>query len=101
MNLVEIKISISLRYGVPCIGFVNKLDRNGGDAFKVLSQLRSKLGHHAALLQLPMGKEANLKGLIDIVGERAMYFDGQYGETLRYEDIPAEFREQVRLNQTT
>jgi len=82
------------RYGVPCIGFVNKLDRNGGDAFKVLSQLRSKLGHHAALLQLPMGKEANLKGLIDIVGERAMYFDGQYGETLRYEDIPAEFREQ-------
>ena len=48
-----------------------------------------------------MGKEANLKGLIDIVSERAMYFDGQYGETLRYEDIPAEFREQVRLNQTT
>merc|ERR1719204_1029125 len=82
------------RYGVPCIGFVNKLDRNGGDAFKVLSQLRSKLGHHAALLQLPMGREANLKGLIDIVGERAMYFDGQYGETLWYEDIPAEFREQ-------
>merc|ERR1719259_735902 len=41
-----------------------------------------------------MGKEANLKGLIDIVGERAMYFDGPYGETLRYEDIPAEFREQ-------
>ena len=50
------------RYGVPCIAFVNKLDRMGGDAFKVLSQLRSKLGHHAALLQLPIGKESNLTG---------------------------------------
>ena len=45
------------RYGVPCMAFVNKLDRTGGNAFKVLSQLRAKLGHHAAMLQIPIGKE--------------------------------------------
>ena len=49
------------RYGVPCMAFVNKLDRMGGNAFKVLSQLRSKLGHHAALLQIPIGKEENFR----------------------------------------
>ena len=49
------------RYGVPCLAFVNKLDRMGGNAFNVLSQLRSKLGHHAALLQIPIGKEENFR----------------------------------------
>ena len=66
----------------------------GGDPFRVLSQLRSKLGHHAALLQLPMGKESNLKGLVDIVNDRAVYFDGEFGETVRYDEVPAEFRQQ-------
>ena len=82
------------RYGVPCIAFVNKLDRTGGDPFKVLGQLRSKLGHHAALLQLPIGKDSGVKGLIDIVRDRAIYFDGQYGETLRYDEVPSDFRQQ-------
>ena len=68
----------------------------GGDPFRVLSQLRSKLGHHAAFLQLPMGKESNLKGLVDVISDRAIYFDGNFGETVRYEQVPAEFRTQVQ-----
>ena len=82
------------RYNVPAIAFINKLDRMGGDAFKVLSQLRSKLGHHAAFLQLPMGRESNFKGLVDVISDRAIYFDGDYGETIRYDEVPTDFRAQ-------
>lgn len=82
------------RYGVPCLAFINKLDRMGGDAFKVLTQLRSKLGHHAALLQFPMGKESNFGGIVDICANRAIYFDGSFGDQIRYEEVPAEHRSQ-------
>ena len=82
------------RYEVPCIAFINKLDRMGGNPFKVLDQLRSKLKHNAALLQLPMGKESNLKGLVDIAKNKALYFDGDFGETVRYDEVPKEFRQQ-------
>ena len=82
------------RYEVPCIAFINKLDRMGGNPFKVLDQLRSKLKHNAALLQLPMGKESNLKGLVDIARNKALYFDGDFGETVRYDEVPKEFRQQ-------
>jgi len=82
------------RYEIPCMAFVNKLDRMGGNAFNVLSQLRSKLGHHAALLQIPIGKEENFSGIIDICQNKAMYFDGPFGESIRYEDVPLEYRAQ-------
>ncbi len=82
------------RYNVPCIAFINKLDRMGGDPFKVMKQFRSKLGHNAAFLQLPIGKESNVKGLIDVVRDRSIYFDGDFGETIRYDEVPQEFRAQ-------
>ena len=82
------------RYEVPCLAFVNKLDRLGGDAYKVLSQLRSKLGHHAALLQMPIGKESDFSGIIDICRNRAMYFDGPFGDKIRLDEVPAEYRAQ-------
>ena len=84
------------RYEVPCIAFINKLDRTGGNPFKVIDQLRSKLGHHAAFLQLPMGKESNLKGLIDIVRNKAIYFEGQFGNEIRCDEVPSEFRQQQK-----
>lgn len=82
------------RYGVPCMAFINKLDRMGANAFKVLSQLRSKLGHNAAMLQIPIGKESGFNGIVDICKNRAIYFDGKYGENVRYDEVPAEFRTQ-------
>ena len=82
------------RYEVPCIAFINKLDRMGGNPFKVIEQLRSKLGHNAAFLQLPMGKESDLKGLIDIPRNRAIYFEGDFGNNVRYDEVPNEFRQQ-------
>ncbi len=82
------------RYSVPCIAFINKLDRMGGDPFRVLGQLRSKLGHNAAFLQLPIGKESDVKGIVDIVRDRAIYFDGSHGQIVRYDEVPQEFRQQ-------
>eukprot|EP00096_Caligus_rogercresseyi_P009759 TRINITY_DN3370_c0_g1_i1.p1 TRINITY_DN3370_c0_g1~~TRINITY_DN3370_c0_g1_i1.p1 ORF type:complete len:742 (-),score=185.93 TRINITY_DN3370_c0_g1_i1:396-2621(-) len=78
------------RYNVPAIAFINKLDRMGGDAFKVHSQLRSKLNINAVLLQLPIGKDSNVKGVVDIIQDRAIYFDGPYGENLVYDSVPSD-----------
>jgi elongation factor G len=76
------------RYKVPCIAFINKCDRSGADPFRVIGQLRSKLGHNAVALQIPIGLEMDLVGLVDLVSMKAVYFDGDNGEIIRNEDIP-------------
>ncbi|KAL1514185.1 hypothetical protein ABEB36_003482 [Hypothenemus hampei] len=80
------------RYNVPCIAFINKLDRMGANPYRVLSQMRSKLKHNAALIQLPIGLEGECKGLIDIITQKAVYFEGNFGEDLRYDEVPQDFR---------
>jgi elongation factor G len=76
------------RYKVPCIAFINKCDRNGANPFRVIAQLKEKLGHNAVALQMPIGLEANLEGVIDLIAMEAIYFDGPNGEDLRTEPIP-------------
>uniref|UniRef100_A0A8C8E7F0 Elongation factor G, mitochondrial n=1 Tax=Otus sunia TaxID=257818 RepID=A0A8C8E7F0_9STRI len=80
------------RYGVPFLTFINKLDRLGSSPTRAVQQLRSKLKHNAAFVQIPIGLEGNFKGVIDLIEEKAIYFDGALGQTLRYDEIPAEFR---------
>ena len=84
------------RYGVPCLAFVNKLDRSGADPRRVTAQLREKLGHNAVTMQIPIGLEADHKGEIDLIAMRAYYFDGEQGETVREEDIPAELQDEAQ-----
>lgn len=76
------------RYKVPCIAFINKCDRNGANPFRVISQLKTKLGHNAVAMQIPIGLESDLEGVVDLVSMRALYFDGDNGETVRAEEIP-------------
>lgn len=52
----------------------------------------SKLSHNAAFVQMPIGLESDFKGIIDLIEERAIYFDGDFGQVVRYGEIPAEFR---------
>lgn len=80
------------RYNVPCLAFINKLDRMGANPNRVLSQMRSKMHHNAAFIQLPIGLESECKGIVDLVEEKAIYFEGNLGDQLRYESIPKEMR---------
>ena len=76
------------RYKVPCIAFINKCDRSGANPFRVIQQLEDKLGHHAVAMQMPIGLEADLEGVVDLVTMQALYFDGDNGEDIRVEEIP-------------
>jgi elongation factor G len=76
------------RYAVPCIAFVNKLDRSGANPDRVVEQLRSKLAHNAVALQIPIGLEGNFTGVVDIVSMKAFYFEGPHGESVREDVIP-------------
>lgn len=81
------------RYHVPCIAFINKCDRSGADPFHVIGQLKAKLHHNAVAMQIPIGLESEFKGIIDLISMKAMYFEGDFGEIIRIDEIPASLRE--------
>ncbi|WP_419663406.1 FusA1: elongation factor G (EF-G) [Desulfosarcina variabilis str. Montpellier] len=81
------------RYKVPCMAFINKCDRSGANPFRVIDQLKEKLGHNAVAMQVPIGLEADHEGIIDLVSMKALYFDGENGETIREEEIPSDLME--------
>ncbi len=83
------------RYKVPCIAFINKCDRSGADPFRVAGQLNDKLGHNAVPMQIPIGLEADLAGVVDLVSMQAFYFEGDNGENIRIEAIPDDLLEQA------
>lgn len=78
------------RYNVPRLAFVNKLDRNGANPFRVKDLLREKLRLNAVMVQIPIGIEDNLQGVVDLVKMRAFYQSGQDGEIITEKDIPAD-----------
>lgn len=84
------------RYQVPCLAFINKLDRVGADPLKVRSQLEEKLGRNAVLLQIPIGLEDRLEGVIDLVSMEAIYFDGAQGELVRKDKIPSPMKAEAQ-----
>ena len=76
------------RYHVPRLAFVNKCDRTGANPLKVRSQLREKLGLNAYMMQLPIGLEDKLEGVVDLVKMKAYYFEGEGGVNVRVAEIP-------------
>jgi elongation factor G len=83
------------RYKVPRIVFINKCDRTGANPYRVAQQVREKLDLNAVMLQMPIGLEADLKGVVDLVTMKAIYFEGDNGEVIRETDIPAELQEEA------
>lgn len=77
------------RYHVPRVAFVNKCDRQGANPVRVCNQVREKLGLNAHMMELPIGLEDKLEGVVDLVTMKAIYFEGESGVDLRYAEIPA------------
>ncbi|MBN2652905.1 MAG: elongation factor G [Spirochaetales bacterium] len=83
------------RYKVPRVAFVNKCDRSGANPYKVKDQLCNKLGHNAVLMQIPIGLEDKMEGVVDLIEMKAIYFRGENGEQLDVVEIPAELRDEA------
>ena len=75
---------------VPRICFINKLDRTGGNFERSYQSILDRLTKNAVRMQLPIGEESNFLGLIDLLTLKAYYFDGEMGDKIRIEEIPAD-----------
>ena len=79
------------KYNVPRLAFVNKMDRQGADFFKVVKQMKERLKANAIPLQLPIGAEENFKGVVDLVKMKAIYWEeANMGVKFDIKDIPSE-----------
>ena len=78
------------RYNIPRLCFINKLDRQGSNPDRVIGQLRDKLKLNASAVQIPIGLEDAHKGVVDIVRDRAVVFNGPNGDDIQIGEIPAD-----------
>ncbi|MHA7832786.1 MAG: elongation factor G [Flagellimonas sp.] len=84
-------------YKVPRIGFVNKMDRQGSNFLNVCKQVREMLGSNAVPIVLPIGEEADFKGIVDLAKNRAVvWHEDNFGSTFDVVDIPEEMKAEVK-----
>ncbi len=81
------------RYRVPRIIYVNKMDRTGANFFKVYAQVRERLRANAVPIQIPIGSEADLKGIVDLLRMKAYIYNDDLGKDIRVTEIPEDIRE--------
>ncbi len=84
------------RYEVPRMVFVNKMDRVGADFYRVVDQIKNRLGANAVPIQLPIGAEDSFTGLVDLMTMKAEIYTNDLGTDIREEDIPAELAEKAK-----
>src|SRR5262245_36753808 len=85
------------RYGVPRLGFVNKMDRIGANYFRVVDQVRTKLGAVPVTIQFPIGAEDKFEGVVDLVKMKAIYWDeSTQGNSFEEREIPAEVADECK-----
>ena len=84
------------KYNVPRIAFVNKMDRTGANFFRVIEQIKTRLNGHPVALQIPVGAEDAFEGVVDLIKMKAIVWsDEDQGVTFKYDDIPANLKEQA------
>ncbi|MDQ6976218.1 MAG: elongation factor G [Mariprofundaceae bacterium] len=84
------------RYSVPRIAFINKMDRIGADFYRVVEEVKERLGHNAVALNMPIGAEDGFKGVVDLVRMKAVVWnDEAMGSDYSIEDIPADLQEEA------
>ncbi|MDG5800725.1 elongation factor G [Marinilabiliaceae bacterium ANBcel2] len=85
------------KYGVPRLGFVNKMDRSGANFFEVVRQVKEILGSNPVPLQIPIGSEENFRGVVDLLENKAVvwYDDDVLGQRYELEDVPEDMVDEV------
>ncbi|MBQ3641818.1 GTP-binding protein, partial [bacterium] len=84
------------RYEVPRMVFVNKMDRTGANFYRVVDQIRNRLGANAVPIQLPIGAEDKFTGLVDLMQMKAEIYTNDLGTDIREEEIPADMLEKAK-----
>ncbi|HEX5104020.1 MAG TPA: elongation factor G, partial [Pirellulaceae bacterium] len=84
------------RYHVPRLAFINKMDRTGARPFSIIDDIKSKLGVDCCLMQYPMGGGEKFEGMIDLVTQKAIKFEGKGGEKVGYVEVPAQYVADVK-----
>ncbi len=84
------------RYEVPRMVFVNKMDRTGANFYRVVDQIKNRLGANAHPIRLPIGAEDQFKGLIDLFEMKAYIYTNDLGTDIKVEDIPADMAEKAQ-----
>src|SRR4051794_6842702 len=80
------------RYGVPRFCFINKLDRTGADFWRGVDSIRERLGARAVPIQIPIGREDNFKGVIDLIEMKAILYRDDLGKDIHETEIPADMQ---------
>ena len=80
------------KFNVPRICFINKLDRIGADFYKSFNSILERLTGNAIAVQIPIGLEENLQGIIDLIKQKALYFKGEKGEIIEEKEIPEDLK---------
>ncbi len=84
------------RYEVPRMVFVNKMDRTGADFYRVVDQIKNRLGANAVPIQLPIGSEDKFNGLVDLMTMKAEIYTNDLGTDIKEEDIPADLADKAK-----
>lgn len=84
------------KFKVPRMCFINKIDRPGANFEKGFQAILERLTPNAVRIQIPMGLENDFKGVIDLLTQKAYYFEGDHGTDVREEEIPEEFKSEVK-----
>ena len=84
------------KYNVPRMAFMNKMDKMGADFFGSCNQLITKLGKNPVLVQIPIGKEDDFQGIIDLFEMKAYVFNGDKGDDIAVGEIPDDLKDQAQ-----
>jgi elongation factor G len=84
------------KYNVPRLCFINKIDKEGADFFFSLSSIWNRLNPNAVAVQIPIGLRGDFKGVVDLMKMKALYFEGDMGETVREDEIPTDHADQAK-----
>lgn len=84
-------------YNVPRMAFVNKMDRSGADFFGVIEQIKGRLGKNAVPVVIPIGKEEEFKGLVDLFEMKAYIYNDDKGDDITVTEIPDDLKDEAEL----